>query len=141
MLNIRACPGKPQYSMASEHSLLLFDCAFEDVKWTCNIDTHKEILAHFQDVWASKTISTIIVQEAIHSVNSHLVVGKDDKTPAKWSDLGRRVYGQLDSYIPGLRKHSYQPLLDRPSADTLEVKLGNQEAKRLRQADPGTSSR
>ncbi|XP_065837539.1 tRNA pseudouridine(38/39) synthase-like isoform X2 [Oscarella lobularis] len=142
MLDVRACPGKPQYSMASEHSLLFYDCAFEDLKWICDADTHEEILTHFQDVWAGKEIRSAMLREIVDSATSCLVANKDAPNDfTRWSDMGRSVYGQLDSYIPGLvRGSSYRSILDRPSADTLEERLASQQAKRARLEGLGSES-
>jgi tRNA pseudouridine38/39 synthase len=57
MLDISRCPGKPQYTMASEYPLLLYDCAFEEVKWiNQTADSHQHVVEHFQSLWSSHMI-------------------------------------------------------------------------------------
>ncbi|XP_023569894.1 fas-binding factor 1-like [Octodon degus] len=61
LLNIEKNPQKPQYSMAVEFPLVLYDCKFENVKWIHDQEVQEFSVTHLQQLWVS------------HAVKSHML--------------------------------------------------------------------
>ena len=54
LLNVEKNPCKPQYSMASELPLVLFDCQYESVKeWRYDHLEIEKLIKKIQDSWVS----------------------------------------------------------------------------------------
>lgn len=47
---------KPQYSLASDLPLNLFDCYFENVNWIIEDESFSEVISSLQCVWSTHMI-------------------------------------------------------------------------------------
>ncbi|OXB81230.1 UNVERIFIED_CONTAM: hypothetical protein H355_014274 [Colinus virginianus] len=58
LLDVEKNPRKPQYSMAVEFPLVLYDCEFENVQWHYDREVQEFNVTHLQQLWASHAVKT-----------------------------------------------------------------------------------
>jgi tRNA pseudouridine38/39 synthase len=56
LLDVDACPGKPQYSMAWEVPLCLFSCRYEGVEWRTDEASFKFVFRDLQRHWMEHSV-------------------------------------------------------------------------------------
>ncbi|XP_062510380.1 tRNA pseudouridine(38/39) synthase-like isoform X2 [Corticium candelabrum] len=132
MLDVAVCPGKPQYTMAAEYPLLLSDCEFEEVKWIYSqtADAHRHLVQYFQSLWSSHVVKAAVLDTMLQSITSQLVPENTRDASERtfpWRRLARDVSFPTETLIPGFRSKQYRPLLERPTADTLEERLAKKK--------------
>ncbi|RUS72416.1 hypothetical protein EGW08_019821, partial [Elysia chlorotica] len=70
LLNVDENPRKPQYNMASEIPLNLFDCEYdEDLEWVYEADWHEENIRHFQQMWAQHTVKATMLKRMLDQLD------------------------------------------------------------------------
>ncbi|GFR97712.1 tRNA pseudouridine synthase [Elysia marginata] len=70
LLNVEENPRKPQYTMASELPLNLFDCEYdEDLDWVYDADCHEENIRHFQQMWAQHTVRATMLKRMLDQLD------------------------------------------------------------------------
>ncbi|XP_044176009.1 tRNA pseudouridine(38/39) synthase-like [Acropora millepora] len=67
MLDIKQCPRRPQYNMASEIPLVLYDCAYEKFSWQHETGILGSLIKEFQGQWTSHAVKTTMLQSLINS--------------------------------------------------------------------------
>ncbi|KAI8062772.1 pseudouridine synthase [Gilbertella persicaria] len=128
LLDIEKVPAKPNYDMASDLPLLLYDCEFKDIDWryaneeqeaTKNylIPTPVRTQRHFRELWSSSLIKAQLYKTCLEQVSN---------VPSTESQQFVIPLGAGKV----LRTAHYKKLLDRPRADSDQVK---KEKYRLRQ--------
>ncbi|XP_063409480.1 uncharacterized protein LOC134692826 [Mytilus trossulus] len=121
LLDIDKHPRKPQYSMASELPLNLFDCEFsDDIEWIYEADWHEENIRHLQQMWAQHAVRTAMLKRMLEAMDTAKVETDSDIAP--WVDLSPPLYSQSDWIVPGKVK-VYKPLLDRQKCESLEDRI------------------
>uniref|UniRef100_T1J741 Pseudouridine synthase I TruA alpha/beta domain-containing protein n=1 Tax=Strigamia maritima TaxID=126957 RepID=T1J741_STRMM len=55
LLNVEKCPRKPQYDMASELPLVLFDCDFK-LEWIVDEESNTQAIQNYQREWSNEAI-------------------------------------------------------------------------------------
>ncbi|CAI9741177.1 pseudouridine(38 39) synthase-like [Octopus vulgaris] len=130
LLNIEKTPRRPQYNMASELPLVLFDCHFseEDLDWVIEADCHEENIRHFQKVWAQHAIKAAMVKQMLEGLNSHKVETDTDIAP--WCELSEPILAQSEWLTPGCKPRHYKSLLQRQTCESLESKIEHYSKKR-----------
>ncbi|XP_019625002.1 PREDICTED: tRNA pseudouridine(38/39) synthase-like [Branchiostoma belcheri] len=137
LLDIDRNPRKPQYHMASELPLVLYDSTFDGVSWIYDHDTHEQTLHHLQKVWCGHVIKTNIVKSMLDSLEK-VEVQKDGEeggeVEGEMEDEGSRscveILKQNESLIEGTRTKVYRPLLERPMCESLEDRIEHYSKKR-----------
>jgi tRNA pseudouridine38/39 synthase len=130
LLDVDRYPRRPQYMIASEYPLLLYDCVFEDVKWISNrVETPHEVALHFFNMWKDNVIKNTVINTMLSNIYSSLV-----QNDSKAFTLEHQQFTQLP-YVPldEIEFHSnvqykqrgpkYVPLLQRPTGASYEEKL------------------
>jgi tRNA pseudouridine38/39 synthase len=56
LLDVETCTRKPQYNMASEIPLVLYDCGFEDLRWRMDPHTYQRVLDCLFAQWEDKAL-------------------------------------------------------------------------------------
>ena len=56
LLDVDSCPRKPQYSLASEIPLNLYDCHFDDVHWVYDKVELLDVVKSLEQDWALNAI-------------------------------------------------------------------------------------
>jgi len=75
LLDIEKCPKRPQYGMASEVPLVLYDCVYEGINWIYetgkNNDTTEMNINNLQQFWSTKTIQSKTALTMLDDLLSH----------------------------------------------------------------------
>ncbi|GFS34103.1 hypothetical protein TNIN_456631 [Trichonephila inaurata madagascariensis] len=72
LLDVENYPRKPQYDIASEIPLVLFDCSYEDVDWVYNEESLKFVIKRLQNMWTHHAVKTIIIRKMLNELeNKH----------------------------------------------------------------------
>uniref|UniRef100_A0A0B6ZLI0 tRNA pseudouridine synthase n=2 Tax=Arion vulgaris TaxID=1028688 RepID=A0A0B6ZLI0_9EUPU len=122
LLNIEKNPRKPQYTMASELPLVLFDCEFgDDLEWIYEADWHEENIRHLQQMWAQYTIKSTVIKRMLEELDVAKVETESDIAP--WNELSAPFLQQSDWLIPGNKSRIYKPLFKRQMCDSLEQRM------------------
>ncbi|KAG8170750.1 hypothetical protein JTE90_028297, partial [Oedothorax gibbosus] len=100
LLDIENFPRKPQYDMASEVPLVLFDCTYEDVEWIYDEDSLKFVIKQMQNLWTHHAVKTVIIKRMLDELETLCTI----ETP---------ILNQADCLLPGVKPRVYKRLLDR----------------------------
>ncbi|KAG2200821.1 hypothetical protein INT47_001352 [Mucor saturninus] len=136
LLDIDLVPARPNYPMASDLPLMLYDCEFENMNWiyanennSAKITTPLKTYRHFHELWNTHIIKghlyrTVLQQIECKAINDGTDVrgrinASDNKQSTVLLGAGRT-----------LKSAKYKPLLSRPKADSDQVK---KEKYRIRQ--------
>ncbi|RXM31752.1 tRNA pseudouridine(38/39) synthase [Acipenser ruthenus] len=107
LLDVENNPRKPQYSMAVDFPLVLYDCCFEGVSWQGgDSELSHSVLSRLQQQWTELTVKTELVRDMIRGLHS----AGHSSTP-------------LSSLLEGSRPRQYRPLLERPCCESLESRI------------------
>nr|KAG5692069.1 hypothetical protein BaRGS_021501 [Batillaria attramentaria] len=138
LLNVEKCPRKPQYSMASELPLVLFDCDFgDDLEWVYEADWHEDNIRHLQQMWAQHAIRATMLKRMLEELDQAKVETESDIAP--WNELSAPVLQQCEWIIPGNKPRVYKPLLSRQTCESLEERIEHY-AKRRKTSHPQSTS-
>ncbi|XP_055864792.1 uncharacterized protein LOC106070325 [Biomphalaria glabrata] len=122
LLDVEKNPRKPQYTMASELPLVLFDCDFDDnLEWIYEADWHEENIRHLQQIWAQHTIRATMIQRMLEELDVAKVETASDIAP--WNELSGPVLQQAEWMIPGNKPKTYKPLMKRQMCESLEERV------------------
>ncbi|KAK7093454.1 uncharacterized protein [Littorina saxatilis] len=138
LLNVDKCPRKPQYSMASELPLVLFDSDFgDDLEWVYEADWHEDNIRHLQQMWAQHAIRATMLKRMLEELDHAKVETESDIAP--WNDLSAPVLQQCEWMLPGNKPRIYKPLLQRHTCESLEERIEHY-AKRRKTSHPQPSA-
>lgn len=141
MLDIKQCASRPQYNMASELPLVLYDCCYEQMSWKHECGTLEALLKDFQKLWTSQAIKTAILSKlteklddaaVIKCVDRSNIAGEHDSGEiVSWSDTRQPQFHQLMSLVPfQIKNKTRKPLAKRDRHESFEFKLEVVNAKR-----------
>ncbi len=68
LLDVVATPRKPQYGMASEVPLCLYDCGFEELQWHTDPAAHSRTLDALFAQWEDKALRASVLAGMRHSL-------------------------------------------------------------------------
>jgi tRNA pseudouridine38/39 synthase len=133
LLNIEKYPCTPNYQIASELPLVLFDCEFDAVEWICDQSALRLTICHLQRHWASFQIRATMIKSMLNNLESERM--NQEPLP---------IFGQLSLFendsnsVLGYNQNrrNYQPILTRSVRDSVEVKISKYQNKK---AKSGTS--
>ncbi|KAI1280573.1 tRNA pseudouridine(38/39) synthase [Halotydeus destructor] len=127
LLDIETNPRKPQYNMALEHPLNLFDCRYEeeeDMNWVVDDTALTDTVSHLQSLWSENAVKCQMIKRMLEVL----------------CNLGTKqiqVRSQHEILSGGVRHNNYKPLLERQLCDSLEERLTR--SKRSKISDDGDS--
>lgn len=126
LLNVEKNPQKPQYSMAVEFPLVLYDCKFENIKWIYDPEVQEFNVTHLQQLWANHAIKTHMLYSMLQGLESVAVPGRtgsklDEATD--WRNAKPSVIKQTSAFVEGVKMRTYKPLMDRPKCQGLESRI------------------
>jgi len=134
LLDVDKHPCKPQYTMASELPLVLFDCQFEEVNWMYDVGTHSESISHLQEMWTKHSVKTSMLKRMLDDLET-TPSGDDSKILSGSSSSTHAKFDQVACLIPGNRPRNYISLLERDKCEGLEERIGHYARKRKLQQD------
>uniref|UniRef100_A0A3Q3X058 Pseudouridine synthase I TruA alpha/beta domain-containing protein n=1 Tax=Mola mola TaxID=94237 RepID=A0A3Q3X058_MOLML len=106
LLDVQSNPRKPQYSMAVDYPLVLYDCRFEALSWQQETEGVSHVLSALQQHWTQT------------AVKAHILHGMIQGLEAKESP--NRCW-----LVEGSRQRNYRPLLERPCCESLESRINH----------------
>ncbi|XP_065061219.1 tRNA pseudouridine(38/39) synthase-like isoform X2 [Rhopilema esculentum] len=118
LLDVEFCPKKPQYSMASEVPLVLYDCTFDKINWIFETDQLESTTRSFRNRWTDAAVRKSLIEKIFKDLQIH----KEEE--------GHCFKEAILPLMTGHRTKNYRPLLTRPVCDGLERHLEKQAAKR-----------
>lgn len=146
LLNIEKVSSRPDYPMASDLPLVLYDCEFEDINWIYSnenenssgrlptIPTPLRTRRHFHELWSLHVIKGLLYKTCLQELESLPIRFHQDVSSISDGVLGQRP--EKSSVLLGAGRsidtHHYKKLLDRPRADSDEVKKEKYRLKKLR---------
>jgi len=120
MLDVERCPKKPQYNMASELPLVLYDCRFDNINWIYDNDFNETSVSRMVQMLTKKSIETTILRAMCCDLQGRTSLTTD----VSWF--------QTSSLLPGFRREKYKELRERAVCEGLERHLEIIEAKRIK---------
>jgi tRNA pseudouridine38/39 synthase len=85
LLNIEKYPQKPQYTIASETPLVLFDCQYNDIQWRFDKNEIIKLIRHFQALWLDYQTKATIIKSMINNLQSDYNEKVDDESTSSSS--------------------------------------------------------
>ena len=128
LLDVEANPSRPQYTMASDVPLNLFEAEFEDgLEWNFSGESIAVVMKKFQSLWAEHRTKAAMLEAALHNLE-----GLEDVSEAE------KTRGLMEFLLPKSRTKTYTPLMERLKCPTLEEKIEKNALKRqrLNKVDP-----
>lgn len=122
LLDIETCPSKPQYSIASEVPLILFEAQFENqVEWQYPDSASGDLMKHLQGLWLQQETKSLMLRRAIEVYQAEAS-----------QSLGTASSVALaESLVPGNKPKVYQPLLMRAKCQSLEKRIESVKRRKL----------
>lgn len=108
LMDIIKNPRKPQYNMAVDYPLVLFDCHFEGLSWTQENEEVNYTFSVLQQHWTHSAVRTNVLFGMLQDLEAK---GAD---PPNHSLL-----------LEGSRQKNYKPLLERPCCESLESRINH----------------
>ncbi|NXG40044.1 PUS3 synthase, partial [Dromaius novaehollandiae] len=126
LLDVEKNPRKPQYSMAVEFPLVLYDCEFENVEWLYDREVQEFNVTHLQQLWANHAVKTQVLRDMLRGLDAAPVPtekGAGNLSVALWGDRKPPVRRQASGFVEGVKARAYKPLLARPKCEALEARI------------------
>ncbi|XP_007539400.1 tRNA pseudouridine(38/39) synthase [Erinaceus europaeus] len=126
LLNIEKNPQKPQYSMAVEFPLVLYDCKFDNIKWIYDREVQEFNVTHLQQLWANHAVKTHMLYNMLQGLESVAVpceTGPKVDEVTEWRNVKPSVIKQASAFVEGVKMRTYKPLMDRPRCQGLESRI------------------
>ncbi|XP_009680225.2 tRNA pseudouridine(38/39) synthase isoform X1 [Struthio camelus] len=128
LLDVAKNPRKPQYSMAVEFPLVLYDCEFENIQWLYDREVQEFNVTHLQQLWANHAVKTQVLRDMLRGLDAapvatEKVTGPGNLSTVLWGDMKPPVHNQVSSFVEGVKARTYKPLLDRPKCEGLESRI------------------
>ncbi|XP_033642150.1 tRNA pseudouridine(38/39) synthase-like [Asterias rubens] len=138
LLDVKTQPCKPQYSMASEYPLVLYDCAYRGIHWIYEQGDQKHNISRLQSMWAHNVVRTATLKRMLDGLQSAPVQtlktesSGQDQTNQREEDASLRpiITNQTAFLLLGTKSKSYKPLLQRPVCESLEDRIRHFTKKR-----------
>ncbi|NWU48427.1 PUS3 synthase, partial [Dromas ardeola] len=126
LLDVEKNPRKPQYSMAVEFPLVLYDCAFENLQWLYDREVHEFNVTHLQQLWANHAVKTQVLRNMLGGLDAAPVATREspgNSTTILWGETKPPLHSQVSSFVEGVQARTYKPLLARPKCEELEARI------------------
>ncbi|XP_013409956.1 tRNA pseudouridine(38/39) synthase isoform X2 [Lingula anatina] len=132
LLDVERNPRKPQYTMASEIPLILYDCDYEGLNWHYETDCHEETIKHLQTLWTEQTVKSTMLKRMLDYLEKvKITESQPDGTVREqpWQQY-KTVQHQCSSLVPGNKPRTYKPLLEREVCESLEDRINHYVKRR-----------
>ncbi|XP_068274502.1 tRNA pseudouridine(38/39) synthase isoform X2 [Nyctibius grandis] len=128
LLDVEKNPRKPQYSMAVEFPLVLYDCEFENLRWLYDRDVQEFNVTHLQQLWANHAVKTQVLRSMLGGLDGAPVAtgkskGPGTSTTVLWGEVKPPLCRQVSGFVEGVKARTYKPLLARPKCEGLEARI------------------
>lgn len=120
LLRVGSTPGKPQYDMASDLPLVLYECGFESIHWLYQPHTQERVSADLFEKMRSFSLQARVTQGMLEYLGKVLFpVPVDSKKSVVPSDERSDTVGDYIPWskykhkFPSTSRSTYRPLLSR----------------------------
>ncbi|EGD75420.1 hypothetical protein PTSG_06496 [Salpingoeca rosetta] len=125
LLNIDECTHKPQYVMASELPLVLYDCKFDGIDWSGNDEQHAaRIHTHWRSLWQTNSIRNALLRCFMTAFGHTGVRQYEGKAFSECAD---------EVQWPADPKH--RPLMQRQREESIAERMAKVEAKKQKEEE------
>ncbi|XP_073505164.1 tRNA pseudouridine(38/39) synthase [Phyllobates terribilis] len=121
LLDVERNPCKPQYNMAVEFPLVLYDCEFDGVEWIGEKDLQSITVSHLQRLWTREAVKSHILRMALYGLDAMNISSGEGRVP--WSQCGAEVAAHSNGLVEGVSARSYTPLMKRNVGQALEERV------------------
>jgi len=128
LLDIERCPRRPQYNMASEYPLVLYDCLFDGVEWIYERDFNEPNVDRLQQTWTKKAVQATVIRRMLGDVSTRTTL---NNSPSHF---------QISAILPCHHRNNYKPLEERAVCEGLDRHLEKLAAKRVKLEEKYTST-
>ncbi|XP_054853842.1 tRNA pseudouridine(38/39) synthase isoform X2 [Eublepharis macularius] len=128
LLDIENNPRKPQYSMAVEFPLVLYNCEFENIQWIYDREVQEFNVTHLQQLWANHAVKTHMLYSMLQGLDFAEIpmeTGLTNDCTVLWKEMKPPVHNQISALIEGVKARNYKPLMDRPKCEGLESRINH----------------
>uniref|UniRef100_A0A8C6SR96 Pseudouridylate synthase 3 n=1 Tax=Neogobius melanostomus TaxID=47308 RepID=A0A8C6SR96_9GOBI len=108
LMDVTKNPRKPQYNMAVDYPLVLFDCHFEDLIWTQEKEEVNYTFNVLQQHWTQSAVRASVLSGMLQDLETN------GAEPTNHCLL-----------LEGTRQKNYKPLLERPCCQSLESRINH----------------
>ena len=138
LLDVLENPRRPQYTMASEVPLNLFDVEFDadkDIQWNYDVIALSLLIRQVQRLWTEHSVKSSMIRAVLDNLeSSHSSIRINDKSESP------PTY-QAESLVSGnYKRKDYVPLMEMQSCPALEEKLESSAAKRRKNINSGATA-
>ncbi|KAM6043407.1 tRNA pseudouridine(38/39) synthase isoform 2-T2 [Chlamydotis macqueenii] len=123
LLDVEKNPRKPQYSMAVEFPLVLYDCEFENLQWLYDREVQEFNVTHLQQLWANQAVKTQVLRSMLRGLDAAPVKSPGNSMTVLWGETKPPLHSQVSGFVEGVKARSYKPLLARPKCEGLEARI------------------
>lgn len=124
LLNVEKYPCKPQYPLASELPLVLFDSQYDEdtVKWIYDTECLEDNVKHMQEIWTSECVKATVIKAMLEEFHKANVDGQTEKMVS--TDKSEApILQQAEFLLAGTKPKVYKPLLEREKGESLEQRI------------------
>jgi hypothetical protein len=116
LLDVARVPSKPQYEMASDLPLVLWDCGFEDVRFVGEPDELAYLHAHVRALWMERYTRTILTDGLLRLIaDAYVPAALVPNLPTEPPPPRFLRWAEAQPLCPPTtRPRSWTPLLQRP---------------------------
>ncbi|KAG0315288.1 tRNA pseudouridine synthase 3 [Dissophora globulifera] len=146
LMDIKNCPAKPNYDMASDLPLVLYDCKFENLEWQYQTEvdlltdiTPLRLYRAMEDKWSCYVTKSLMYSRMLEQLNGAMLYNLPEKgDEVSLGEYAKRNIGKENNISLGgdLRMFmgkKYAQLMDRQKCLPTEVKTRrHQERKRMK---------
>ncbi|XP_072025147.1 tRNA pseudouridine(38/39) synthase-like isoform X2 [Amphiura filiformis] len=136
LLDIEKQPCKPQYSMAVDYPLVLYNCEFDGVNWMYDKDELEVNMKKLQTMWCNYAIKASTLTTMLNDLVKRPIpcqaqdnTSQGDSDVVPWSSTNSPLLKQNTALIMGTYHKTHKPLLERPVADSLEDRIKHYSKK------------
>ncbi|XP_030843213.1 tRNA pseudouridine(38/39) synthase [Strongylocentrotus purpuratus] len=144
LLDVENEPCKPQYAMAADFPLVLYDCAYEGISWRYDQSIHEKNINQFQEMWTGHMVRASMMRAMLEGLTTVPVTTQSNKyytdETIRWCDARPPIQRQATSLVVGLPSKHHRPLLDRKRGESLENRIEHFAKRRKVEDAPSEES-
>ncbi|XP_033097758.1 tRNA pseudouridine(38/39) synthase-like isoform X2 [Anneissia japonica] len=135
LFDVESNPCKPQYNMAVDYPLVLYDCSYDDIQWVYDKDNHQHNIRKFQQIWTELVMRGTIVKRMLDGMDnaSFQLNENDGQSPGNyvpWCEIAEPMLIQNDYLTMGKPSQQHKPLMQRKKGESLEDRIEHYAKKR-----------
>ncbi|KAK4886387.1 hypothetical protein RN001_002658 [Aquatica leii] len=115
LLDVKTHSRKPDYNMASEAPLNLYECQYDlETQWIYDYPSLSNVIYKLQGIWTVEAVKSSMIEHMLHDLQSEKIIQKHK---------GCKKYCQSNWLLNGVTAKKYTPLLQRQKCESLENRI------------------